>query len=47
MGVGQVVGARLGSRVVIRKGTRLIRPIFITAVIAVTIRLLWQNFFAN
>jgi uncharacterized membrane protein YfcA len=47
MGVGQVLGARLGSRVVIRKGTRLIRPIFITAVIAVTVRLLWQNFFAK
>lgn len=44
MGVGQVLGARLGSRVVIRKGTRLIRPIFITAVIAVTGRLLWENF---
>jgi hypothetical protein len=45
MGLGQILGARLGSRVVIRKGTKLIRPVFITVVLAITARLLWQNFF--
>jgi uncharacterized protein len=44
MGLGQLLGARLGSRVVIRKGTKLIRPIFIGVVVAITIRLLWRNF---
>ena len=44
MGAGQLIGARLGARMVILKGTRWIRPIFITAVIAVTARLLWKNF---
>jgi hypothetical protein len=44
MGAGQLLGARLGARVVLKKGTRLIRPIFITAAIAITARLLWKNF---
>ena len=43
MGTGQFLGARLGSRVVLRNGTRLIRPIFVTVAIAITARLLWQN----
>lgn len=44
MGAGQLVGARLGSRVVIRQGARFIRPLFIAVALAVTARLLWQNF---
>jgi uncharacterized protein len=40
MGVGQWTGARLGSRLVIRRGTRFIRPIFITVVLAITLKLL-------
>jgi uncharacterized membrane protein YfcA len=44
MGVGQLCGARLGSRMVIAKGTRFIRPIFITAALAVTAKLLYQNY---
>jgi uncharacterized membrane protein YfcA len=43
MGAGQLLGARLGSKVVIRRGTKFIRPIFITVVLAITVRLLWQN----
>jgi len=43
MGLGQLVGARLGSRSVIRQGTRLIRPIFITVVILISIKLLYQS----
>ena len=45
MGAGQWVGARLGSRTVITKGTRLIRPVFITMVLAMTAKLLYENFF--
>jgi uncharacterized membrane protein YfcA len=44
MGVGQVVGARLGSRAVIQRGTNFLRPIFIGVVLAITGRLLWRNF---
>ena len=43
MGAGQLIGARLGSKVVIRRGTKFIRPVFITVVLAITARLLWQN----
>jgi uncharacterized membrane protein YfcA len=44
MGVGQLLGARLGSKMVIAKGTRFVRPIFITAALAVTAKLLYQNY---
>jgi uncharacterized protein len=44
MGLGQLCGARLGSRMVIRRGTKLIRPVFIVAALAVTAKLLYQNY---
>ncbi len=44
MGLGQWLGARLGSKVVIKKGTKLIRPVFIVVVLAVTARLVWLNY---
>jgi uncharacterized membrane protein YfcA len=44
MGLGQLLGARLGSKAVIRGGAKFIRPVFIAVVLAVTVRLLWQNF---
>jgi uncharacterized membrane protein YfcA len=44
MGAGQWIGARLGSRVVVKKGVKLIRPVFIAVAVAITARLLWQNF---
>ena len=40
MGVGQLLGARLGARMVIARGARFIRPIFITVVLAISVRLL-------
>jgi len=43
MGIGQLVGARLGARSVIKEGARLIRPIFITVVILISIKLLYQS----
>jgi uncharacterized membrane protein YfcA len=45
MGVGQLLGAQLGARVVIRKGTRFIRPVFILVVLAITAKLIHRNFF--
>lgn len=44
MGLGQFAGARIGSRLVMSKGSRFIRPVFIAMVLAVSVKLLWQNF---
>jgi len=44
MGVGQLLGARIGSRMVIAKGTKFIRPIFLTVVLAITGKLLYDNY---
>jgi len=42
---GQLVGARVGSRMVIAHGSRIIRPIFISVALALALRLAWQAFF--
>jgi uncharacterized membrane protein YfcA len=42
MGVGQLLGARLGSRMVVAKGAKFIRPIFISMVLAITAKLLYD-----
>lgn len=44
MGLGQFIGARIGASMVVTKGTRFIRPVFITMVLLITARLIWQNF---
>jgi uncharacterized membrane protein YfcA len=44
MGVGQLLGARIGARMVVAKGTRFIRPIFLTMVLAITGKMLYENF---
>jgi uncharacterized protein len=44
MAVGQIVGARVGSGMVISRGVKLIRPIFITVVILTTLKLLYNRF---
>jgi uncharacterized membrane protein YfcA len=43
MGAGQGVGAWLGSHMVITRGTRFIRPVFLTMVTLVTLKLIWDN----
>jgi uncharacterized membrane protein YfcA len=43
MGAGQWAGARLGSHVVVTRGTRFIRPVFLTMVTLVTLKLIWDN----
>jgi hypothetical protein len=42
MGAGQWFGARLGSRMVIAKGAHFIRPIFLSVVLALALKLLWD-----
>jgi len=44
MGFGQILGAKLGSGIVIKRGTQFIRPIFISVVLALTLKLAWDNF---
>ncbi|MCW5554097.1 MAG: TSUP family transporter [Verrucomicrobiae bacterium] len=44
MGAGQLLGARLGSRMVVRRGTEFIRPVFIAVVLALTLKLLYDAF---
>ena len=41
MGIGQLLGARLGSGMVVTRGTKFIRPIFLTMVILLTLKLAW------
>lgn len=42
MGIGQLLGARVGSRLVVARGTKFIRPIFLTMVLALTLKLLFD-----
>jgi len=44
MGVGQFIGARIGAGMVVSRGTRFIRPVFIAMVLAISVRLIWQNY---
>lgn len=39
---GQLLGARLGTGLVIHRGAALIRPVFLTVVIALALKLLWD-----
>jgi uncharacterized membrane protein YfcA len=42
MGLGQLLGARIGSRMVVAKGAKFIRPIFILMVLALTAKLFYD-----
>jgi uncharacterized protein len=44
MAAGQMLGARLGSGLVIKKGARFVRPIFITMALVITLKLISDNF---
>ncbi len=43
MGAGQMIGARIGAKLVIRKGVRLIRPLIVIVCIAISVRLLAES----
>jgi uncharacterized protein len=47
MGIGQLLGARIGAAMVIAKGFRFIRPIFLTVVLVITAKLLWSALTSN
>jgi uncharacterized protein len=42
MAAAQVAGARLGARLAMRRGARLIRPLLVTVSTLLALRLLWQ-----
>ena len=44
MGTGQLIGARIGARLVVTRGAGFIRPVFITMVLAISARLIYQNY---
>jgi uncharacterized protein len=43
MAAGQLLGSRIAAGLVLSKGARIIRPVFIAAVLAVTLKLMWDN----
>jgi uncharacterized protein len=45
MGMGQLIGARFGSQMVMKRGTEFIRPVFITVVLGITGKLLYDTYF--
>jgi uncharacterized membrane protein YfcA len=45
MGAGQLIGARFGSKMVMTRGTNFIRPVFITVVLIITVKLLYDAYF--
>lgn len=43
MGAGQLVGARLGTGLVVKKGARFVRPVFLTMVTLTLVRLVYLS----
>ncbi len=44
MGAGQWLGARAGSKMVVTRGTRFIRPVFLTMVVLLTLKLIYDTY---
>lgn len=44
MAAGQFIGARLGSRLVLRQGSRIIRPLIVTMSLALSVKLLFTQY---
>jgi hypothetical protein len=44
MGIAQFIGAKIGANIVTLKGAKFIRPAFITIVLLITAKLLYQNY---
>lgn len=47
MGAGQWLGARAGSKMVVARGTRFIRPIFLTMVVLITLKVIYDAYLSN
>lgn len=44
MAAGSILGARAGSSLAVRKGSRFIRPFFVSVVMLTMVRLIYQNY---
>jgi len=44
MGAGQLLGAKIGAGMVITRGTKFIRPIFLSVVFALTLKVLYDAY---
>jgi uncharacterized membrane protein YfcA len=44
MAAGQLVGARIGARLVVRRGARFVQPLFLGMAFVVILRLLWVDY---
>ncbi|MBN9690303.1 MAG: TSUP family transporter [Verrucomicrobia bacterium] len=44
MAAGQMIGGQLGARMAVKGGAKVIRPVFLTMVIALTLKLAWDAF---
>ena len=44
MAVGQIAGSKLGAGLVIKRGVKFIRPVFITIVILTTVKIIYDRF---
>ncbi|HEY4417081.1 MAG TPA: TSUP family transporter [Verrucomicrobiae bacterium] len=44
MGLGQFLGARIGSKMVMRGGTKFIRPIFLSVVIILMLKMIYDSY---
>ncbi len=45
MGVGQLIGAKIGSSMAMKKGTKFIRPLFLTVVFLTIVKLVYNSYF--
>jgi uncharacterized membrane protein YfcA len=43
MGIGEIIGAKIGSGLVIKRGAKFIRPVFIAIVILTTLKLIYDR----
>ena len=44
MGAGQWLGAQAGSRMVVTRGTKFIRPVFLTMVVLLTLKMIYDTY---
>jgi uncharacterized membrane protein YfcA len=45
MGIGQLLGAKIGAGMVVKRGVKFIRPVFIGAVLVITLKLIYSAYF--
>jgi uncharacterized membrane protein YfcA len=47
MAIGQIIGARMGSGIVVEKGAKFIRPIYLIIVLLTMIKLFYQRYYLH